>query len=78
MTERDGNIELRSRVTELEEKFSFQEDTLQQLNDVIAVQGRQIIELAAQLKSCKEQLEGLRERDRVSNGELVEERPPHY
>ena len=78
MTERDGNIELRSRVTELEEKFSFQEDTLQQLNDVVAVQGRQIMELAAQLKSCKEQLEGLRERDSVSNGELVEERPPHY
>ena len=43
MTERDGNIELRSRVTELEEKFSFQEDTLQQLNDVVAVQGRQIM-----------------------------------
>ena len=78
MTERDGNIELRSRMTELEEKFSFQEDTLQQLNDVVAVQGRQIMELAAQLKSCKEQLEGLREHDRVSNGELVEERPPHY
>jgi hypothetical protein len=36
------------------------------------------MELAAQLKSCKEQLEGLRERDRVGNGEPVDERPPHY
>jgi len=78
MTERDGSIELMSRMTELEEKFSFQEDTLQQLNDVVAVQGRQIMELAAQLKSCKEQLDGLRERDRSGNGETVDERPPHY
>jgi len=78
MTERDGSIELMSRVTELEEKFSFQEDTLQQLNDVVAVQGRQIMELAVQLKSCKEQLDGLRERDRSGVGETVDERPPHY
>ncbi len=78
MTERDENSEVMSRVTALEEKFSFQEDTLQQLNDVVAIQGRQIMELAAQLKSCKEQLEGLRERDRVGNGEPVDERPPHY
>ena len=78
MTERDGSIELMSRMTELEEKFSFQEDTLQQLNDVVALQGRQITELAAQLKSCKEQLDVLRERDRSGNGETVDERPPHY
>jgi SlyX protein len=78
MTERDGSIELMSRMTELEEKFSFQEDTLQQLNDVVAVQGRQIMELAVQLKSCKEQLDGLRERDRSGVGETVDERPPHY
>jgi SlyX protein len=78
MTERDGSIELMSRMTELEEKFSFQEDTLQQLNDVVALQGRQITELAAQLKSCKEQLDGLRERDRSGGIETVDERPPHY
>ena len=56
-----GEVKIDARVIELEEKFSFQEDTLQQLNDVVAKQGLQIMELALQLKNCKEQLEGLRE-----------------
>ncbi|MBT7764524.1 MAG: SlyX family protein, partial [Gammaproteobacteria bacterium] len=51
----DGEVKIDARVTGLEEKFSFQEDTLQQLNDVVAKQGLQIMELAVQLKNCKEQ-----------------------
>jgi len=74
----DGEVKIDARVIELEEKFSFQEDTLQQLNDVVAKQGLQIMELAVQLKSCKEQLEGLRERDGSIEGGAVDERPPHY
>ena len=64
----DGEVKIDARVTGLEEKFSFQEDTLQQLNDVVAKQGLQIMELAVQLKNCKEQLEGLRERDWICEG----------
>ena len=75
---RDGVAEIDARVIELEEKFSFQEDTLQQLNDVVAKQGLQIMELAVQLKHCEEQLEGLRERDGSIEGGTVDERPPHY
>ena len=75
---RDGEVKIDARVTGLEEKFSFQEDTLQQLNDVVAKQGLQIMELAVQLKNCKEQLEGLRERDAFIEGGTVDERPPHY
>ena len=74
----DGEVKIDARVTGLEEKFSFQEDTLQQLNDVVAKQGLQIMELAVQLKNCKEQLEGLRERDSSIEGGTVAERPPHY
>ena len=74
----DGEVKIDARVIELEEKFSFQEDTLQQLNDVVAKQGLQIMELAVQLKHCKEQLEGLRERDGSIEGDAVDERPPHY
>ncbi|HAU09813.1 SlyX family protein [Gammaproteobacteria bacterium] len=74
----DGEVKIDARVTGLEEKFSFQEDTLQQLNDVVAKQGLQIMELAVQLKNCKEQLEGLRERDASIEGGTVDERPPHY
>ena len=36
------------------------------------------MELAVQLKNCKEQLEGLRERDGSIEGGTVDERPPHY
>lgn len=66
------------RVVELEEKFSFQEELLLQLNDVVAKQAMQIMELASQLKSCKEQIEGLRERDSQPSAAAEDERPPHY
>ena len=76
VTERDEA--LFNRVIGLEEKYSFQEDTLQQLNDVVARQGLQILALAAQLQSCKEHLEGLRERGTGEGEAAIDERPPHY
>ena len=74
----DGEVKIDARVIELEEKFSFQEDTLQQLNDVVAKQGLQIMELAVQLNNCKQQIEGLRDRVGSIEGGTVDERPPHY
>jgi len=54
----DGEVKIDARVTGLEEKFSFQEDTLQQLNDVVAKQGLQIMELALQLKKLQRAIRG--------------------
>lgn len=68
------------RLTNLEERYSFQEDTIVQLSDIVARQDRQIEVLAQELKQCKEQLEGLRERSQGQEGPLdpQSERPPHY
>ena len=74
----DNTQALATRLVDLEEKFSFQEDTLEQLNGLVTKQGFQIVELAAQLKSCKEQIDGLRERDGSEAGQASDERPPHY
>ena len=77
--EKNGE-ELLERVTSLEERYSFQEDTVVQLSDIVARQDRQIEVLAQELKQCKEQLEGLRERSQGQEGGLdpQSERPPHY
>ena len=63
-----------SRITELEIKASFMEDTVEQLNQVIVRQQRQIELLARQLSEL---------RDRVPEGgpgqsNLRDELPPHY
>ena len=63
-----------SRITELEIKASFMEDTVEQLNQVIVRQQRQIELLARQLGEL---------RDRVPEGgpgqlNLRDELPPHY
>ena len=63
-----------SRITELEIKASFMEDTVEQLNQVIVRQQRQIELLARELAEL---------RDRMPEGgpgqaSLRDELPPHY
>ena len=70
----DNESRRESRITELEIKASFMEDTVEQLNQVIVRQQRQIELLARQLSEL---------RDRVPEGQpgqlsLRDELPPHY
>ena len=71
---------LEQRLIDLEERYSFQEEAVTQLSDIVARQDRQIDVLAQELKLCKEQLEGLRERSQSGEGgaNAADERPPHY
>lgn len=64
------------RLTELEIKIAYQEDTLKALNDVIYQQQKRIERLEAALLRCQVQL------DNVLGGSLghsiTDEKPPHY
>lgn len=69
--------ELNARVEELETRQAFQEDTLTQLNDVIAAQDASIRALTAHLRELRDRYQDL-------SGELQDgdkdsgEKPPHY
>lgn len=70
---------MQEKIIDLETKFSFQEDLLQDLNEEVLRQQRQIEALALQLELVKEQLADLLAHDgepRADNPQ--EETPPHY
>lgn len=68
---------LSARVDELESRLAFQEDTLTQLNDVIAAQDANIRALVAALRELGDKYRDLSfEAQGGSKG--AEEKPPHY
>jgi SlyX protein len=70
---------MNDRLVELETKFSFQEDTIQELNEVIIRQQRQIDELTLRLNRLGEQMEDLQASASGSQSfSLQDEKPPHY
>ncbi|QIL89023.1 hypothetical protein GNX18_04035 [Microbulbifer sp. SH-1] len=73
----DEVTRLAARVDELETRLAFQEDTLSQLNDVIAVQDAQLRALLGRVKDVAEKYQDLSyELQKGSKPE--DEKPPHY
>jgi len=68
--------ELTRRIDELEIKASFADDTLEQLNQVILRQQREIDVLARQLADMRQQVD--QAGSGTSQATLREEIPPHY
>lgn len=70
---------MQDKIIDLETKFSFQEDLLQELNEIVIRQQRQIDELGRQLGALKQQFEEL-EAGKSGSHNLVadNEKPPHY
>ena len=64
------------RLVEIENRLAFQEDTLQQLNDVICRQQDQIDRLAARTEALRGQLGEIAAKLPDEEGE--DEKPPHY
>lgn len=64
-------------IDDIQSRLAFQEDTLAELNAVIARQDRQIQELAAALKSLAKKYDDLVFEREQSQG-LLDEKPPHY
>lgn len=70
---------MNDRIIELESKFSFQEDTIAELNEVIIRQQRQLDDMALQMTRLAEQLEDLMaQRPGSQEASQIDEKPPHY
>ena len=67
---------LEERLTEIESRVAFQDDTIQQLNDVIVRQQHDIEQLTEELQLLKQQLQTLAPSLVVD--EVQETPPPHY
>ncbi|WP_455365515.1 SlyX family protein [Kaarinaea lacus] len=67
---------LEERLTEIESRVAFQDDAIQQLNDVIVRQQRDIDQLTEELKVLKQQLQTLAPSLVVEQAQ--ETPPPHY
>lgn len=67
---------IEERLTELESRVAFQDDTIQQLNDVIVRQQHDIEQLTVELQLLKQQLQALAPSLVVDQSQ--ETPPPHY
>ncbi|WP_455222441.1 SlyX family protein [Kaarinaea lacus] len=67
---------IEERITEIESRVAFQDDTIQQLNDVIVRQQHDIEQLTEELQLLKQQIQSLAPSLVVDQAQ--ETPPPHY
>ncbi len=73
----DALAALEARVAELETQLAFQDDLHQRLDETVARQDREILELRQRLRVLAERLKDLG--DAATPGAMpVDEVPPHY
>lgn len=63
---------------DLQMRVAFQEDMLNQLNDVVSKQDADILLLREQVRGLAQRLEESMRQSSQSENTLVDERPPHY
>lgn len=66
--------EIDERINELEFKVAYQDDLIEDLNQVIASQQKELLLLNEKLSLLAKQLESYRTQQAIQEGE----RPPHY
>jgi SlyX protein len=66
---------MEERVTELESRLTFQDDTIQALNDVLVAQQRALERLQLQVEALAKRQEEAGEQFEVAEDEVP---PPHY
>lgn len=76
MADHDKNIQsLTARINELEAKVTFQQDAIDNLNDVITSQWKIIDQLKSQVTKLDDQLYEL---EMSTAGAPSNQKPPHY
>ncbi len=69
-------MDMERRITDLETRLAFQDDTIQALNDVLVAQQRVVDQLRAQLGALARRQEEMQ--SRIGASEEDEAPPPHY
>lgn len=69
---------MQEQIIELQTRLAYQEDSLNQLNQVVTEQSVWIDQLRQQLRALAEKYEDLRDTQRHGGGIADNEPPPHY
>ena len=67
-------MQIEERIVELESRISFQEDTIDQLNDRVWQQQQQIDLLEHAIKRLAKYMKSIGD----NGNEIIDTRPPHY
>jgi SlyX protein len=67
-----------ARLDELETRLAFQDDLIESLNETVARQDRELVELARRLAALESKIEDLAEAATSAGGPADHEVPPHY
>lgn len=78
MNENNEVAKLKARIDELETRIAFQEDSLVQLDDVIAQQDALLSKQQMQLQLLAEKFKTMEARLDSPQSPPSDERPPHY
>ena len=71
--------ELKRQLTDVQSQLAFQDDTVQSLNDALALQQQELLVLRRQIELLKQQQEEQAARHDVDEtGVTSDEKPPHY
>ncbi len=71
-------MNLADELIELQTRIAFQEDTINQLNQVITKQGADILQLKHQMRLLAKRLDDVALGQVGEGDEIANERPPHY
>jgi SlyX protein len=77
MNEQIAN-ELGDELIELQTRMAYQEDTINQLNQVITKQDADILQLQQQMRLLAKRIDELLFTQDDGSEEITNERPPHY
>jgi SlyX protein len=67
-----------ARMDELESRLAFQDDLIENLNEVISRQDREILNLVQKLKELDGRINDLAASAAAPGGSMEQEVPPHY
>jgi SlyX protein len=67
-----------ARLDELESRLAFQDDLIEQLNEVIVRQDRDVLALLARVRELEAKLNDLAAAAAAPGGSPEQEAPPHY
>ncbi len=71
-------IDIEDTLIDLQTRVAYQEDTINQLNEVVTRQDSQLLLLREQLRSLAQRLEDISRQPAAGPSAIADERPPHY
>jgi len=70
--------DITDELIELQTRLAYQEDTIQQLNNVITQQDATILQLQQQMRLLAKRVDEISFTQDGSSDDVINDRPPHY